>query len=124
MKQTLIALFLLATLPALAQTTATTATTSTEATAASLKDYAGTYTFPDGSPIAKFTVVEKEGIIYGEADGYGSNKLVKQTATDTYQSTSSYGSIIVFQRDPASKAITALVLKVQGQEIVAKKDAK
>jgi len=122
MKQTLIALFLLATLPALAQTTATTTTTATAAPTASLQAYVGTYTFPDGSPIAKFTVLEKDGVIYGEADGYGSNKLVKQTDTDTYQSTSSYGSIIVFTRDSGSKAVTGLVLKVQGQEIAAKKD--
>ena len=122
MKQTLIALFLLATLPALAQTTAATTTTTTTAPAASLKEYAGSYTFADGSPVAKFTIVEKDGVLYGEADGYGSNKLIKQTDTDTYQSTSSYGSIIVFTRDSGSKAVTGLVMKVQGQEIAAKKD--
>lgn len=121
MKQTLIALFLLATLPAMAQTTATPTTTATAGPAASLKDYTGTYTFPDGSPIGKFTVLEKDGVLFGEADGYGSNKLVKQTDTDTYKSTSSYGSIIVFTRDSGSKAVTGLVLKVQGQEIAAKK---
>lgn len=121
MKQTLFSLFLLASVPALAQTTATTATTAS-APATNLKEYAGTYTFADGSPIAKFTVLEKDGVLFGEADGYGSNKLVKQTEADTYQSTSSYGSIIVFQRDPATKAITGLVLKVQGQEVTAKKD--
>ncbi len=121
MKKTLILLFVLATVPALAQSTATASTTLT-AQARSLTEYAGSYTFADGSPIAKFTIVEKDGQLYGEADTYGSNKLIKQADAETYQSTSSYGSIIVFQRDPTSKAITGLVLKVQGQEVAAKKD--
>lgn len=122
MKQTLIALFLLAALPTLAQTTATASTTATAAPATSLKDYEGSYTFAEGSPIGKYIILINGASLYGEADSYGSNKLVKQPEADTFQSTSSYGSIIVFQRDPTSKAITGLVLKLQGQEGVAKKD--
>lgn len=122
MKQTLIALFLLAAVPAFAQTTASSTPAASAPAAANLKEYAGNYTFADGSPVAKFTVLEKDGEIFGEADSYGSNKLVKQSEADTYQSTSSYGSIIVFQRDPTTKAVTGLILKVQGQEVAAKKD--
>jgi len=129
MKKTLILLFVLATLPALswsalAQTTATTSTTTEAAKPGELKDLAGTYSFPDGSPVAKFIVLEKDGSIYGEADTYGSFKLEKQPETDTYKSTSSYGSIIVFSRDSGTKSVISLTLKVQGQELVASKDSK
>ncbi len=121
MKQLLLSCFLLASVPALAQTTATTQTTATAQTT-DVKEFVGNYSFADGSPIAKFIVTEKDGVLYGEADSYGSNKLLKQPETDTYQSTSSYGSIVQFERDPATKAIKGLILKVQGQEISAKKE--
>lgn len=86
-----------------------------------LKAYAGAYSFASGSPIQKFTVSTEKGDLYGEADGYGKNKLVKQAKADTYQSTSSYGSIITFVRD-ATKTITGLTLAVQGTELAARKD--
>ncbi|GAB2543688.1 DUF3471 domain-containing protein [Spirosoma aerophilum] len=89
---------------------------------ANLKAYAGSYTFASGSPIQKFTVTADKGELYGEADTYGKNKLVKQAKVDTYQSTSSYGSIITFVRDAASKAVTSLTMAVQGTELAAKKD--
>ncbi|ADB37065.1 DUF3471 domain-containing protein [Spirosoma linguale] len=89
---------------------------------ANLKAYAGSYTFASGSPIQKFTVTSEKGELYGEADTYGKNKLVKQAKADTYQSTSSYGSIITFVRDAATKAVTSLTMAVQGTELTAKKD--
>lgn len=61
------------------------------ASADSLKAYVGAYSFESGSPIQKFTVTAEKGDLFGEADAFGKNKLVKQSKTDTYQSTSSYG---------------------------------
>lgn len=87
-----------------------------------LKTYVGSYTFSSGSPLQKFTVTIEKGDLFGEADGYGKNKLVKQDKADTFQSTSSYGSIITFVRDAATKAITGLTLAIQGTELSAKKD--
>lgn len=98
------------------------ANAQTTAPADSLKAYVGTYTFPAGSPVSKFTVTADKGVLYGEADGYGTNKLVKQSKADTYQSTSSYGSIITFVRDATTKAVKELTLAAQGTELSAKKD--
>ncbi|GAB3031432.1 DUF3471 domain-containing protein [Spirosoma pulveris] len=89
---------------------------------ANLKAYAGSYTFASGSPIQKFTVTTEKGELFGEADTFGKNKLVKQAKADTYQSTSSYGSIITFVRDAATKAVTSMTMAVQGTELAAKKD--
>ena len=94
----------------------------TTPSADSLKAYVGTYTFTSGSPVSKFTVTADKGVLYGEADGYGANKLVKQPAADTYQSTSSYGSMITFLRDATTKAVTSLALSAQGNELSAKKE--
>ena len=105
-----------------ATTTATTMTTASSADTTNLSAYAGSYSFASGSPVQKFTVSAEKGDLYGEADSYGKNKLVKQAKSDTYQSTSSYGSIITFVRDAATKAITGLTLAVQGTELAAKKD--
>lgn len=87
-----------------------------------LSAYGGTYTFASGSPVQKFMVSAEKGTLYGEADSFGKNKLVKQAKADTYQSTSSYGSMITFVRDAATNAITGLTLSAQGTELVAKKD--
>lgn len=86
-----------------------------------LNAYVGTYTFSGGSPVSKFTVTADKGILYGEADGFGPNKLLKQPAADTFQSTSSYGSIITFRRDATTKAVKELTLVAQGTELSAKK---
>lgn len=98
----------------------TTPAASTDTT--SLKAYAGTYSFASGSPLQKYVITADKGDLYGEADSYGKNKLVKQTKADTYQSTSSYGSIITFVRDAATKAVTSLTMLIQGTELTAKKD--
>ena len=92
------------------------------ADSANLNAYAGIYTFPSGSPVQKFTVSTEKGELYGEADTYGKNKLVKQAKADTYQSTSSYGSMITFVKDVTNKTITGLTLSAQGTELVAKKE--
>lgn len=101
--------------------TATTAPTTASATSQSLRDYAGTYTFASGSPISNYTITVKEGELYGDA-GMGTYKLLKQEAADQYKSTSSYGSIITFTRDAATKQITGLSLAAQGQQLNATKD--
>ncbi|AKD56542.1 hypothetical protein [Spirosoma radiotolerans] len=92
------------------------------ASADSVKAYTGSYTFASGSPIQKYVITTEKGDLFGEADSYGKNKLVKQAKADTYQSTSSYGSIITFVRDAATKAVTSLTMAIQGTELTAKKD--
>ncbi len=87
-----------------------------------LSEYTGTYTFTSGSPIEKFTVTAQKGELMGEANEFGKNRLVKQAKEDTYQSTSSYGSVITFIRDVATKAVTGLTLAAQGTELTAKKE--
>ncbi len=92
------------------------------ADSANLKAYAGSYTFASGSPVQKYAITIDKGELYGEADSYGKNKLVKKAKADTYQSTSSYGSIITFVRDAATKAVTSLNMSAQGTELSAKKE--
>ncbi|MDB5241368.1 MAG: hypothetical protein JWP57_1993 [Spirosoma sp.] len=124
--KTLLTTCLLASLLAVATTISSTAQTVQPATvptpsadSTNLSAYIGVYSFNSGSPIQKFTVTTEKGELYGEADGFGRNKLVKQAKADTYQSTSSYGSIITFVRD--AKAVTGLTLAAQGTELVGKK---
>lgn len=95
---------------------------STSADSTNLKAYAGTYSFASGDPLQKYVITVDKGDLYGEADSYGKNKLVKQAKVDTYQSTSSYGSIITFVRDATTKAVTSLTMLIQGTELTAKKD--
>lgn len=92
------------------------------ASADSTKAYAGSYSFASGTPIQKYVVTAEKGELYGAADDYGKNKLVKQEKADTYKSTSSYGSIITFVRDATTKAVTGLTMAIQGSELAAKKD--
>lgn len=114
-------LTMVATIASTAQTVqpAAVPTPSSSADTTSLSAYTGVYTFNSGSPIQKFTVSTEKGVLYGEADGFGRNKLVKQAKADTYQSTSSYGSIITFVRD--AKVVTGLTLAAQGAELVGKR---
>lgn len=95
-------------------------TASTDSTA--LKAYVGTYTFGDGSPVRNYVVTLNKGDLFGQADDMGSNKLIKKEGNDTFQSTSSYGSVITFIRDTATKAVTGFKMAVQGAELNAKKD--
>ncbi|QJW89878.1 DUF3471 domain-containing protein [Spirosoma taeanense] len=99
----------------------TTPASTPAADSTTLQSYVGTYTFNSGSPIQKFTVTTEKGELYGEADDFGKNRLVKQAGADTYKSTSSYGSIITFVRDAATRTITSLTLAAQGAELTAKK---
>ena len=101
---------------------ATVPTPSADST--NLNAYVGVYSFNSGSPVEKFTISTEKGELFGEADSFGKNKLVKQAKADTYQSTSSYGSIITFVRDANAnaKAVTGLTLAAQGTELVAKKE--
>ena len=105
-----------------AQTTTTTTSAAIPAAdSTNLSAYTGAYTFESGSPVNTFAVTAEKGDLYGEADNLGKNKLLKQDKADTYQSTSSYGSIITFGRDATTKAVTGLVLSAQGTTISAKK---
>lgn len=95
---------------------------TTVADSAALNVYAGSYTFESGSPIQKFTVTTDKRELYGEADSYGKNKLIKQDKADTFKSTSSYGSVITFNRDATSKAVTGFSMAIEGATLTAKKD--
>lgn len=86
---------------------------------AGLEQYVGIYNF-DG-PLSKATVIFKENFLFSEVDSYGSNKLIPLQDADTFQSTSTYGSIYVFQRDASTKLVTGVILKLMGQEITGKK---
>ena len=122
--KTILSVMLLSSLLAMATVsnaqTAPAPATTTDSTA--LKAYVGSYTFGSGSPVSKYIITTEKGELYGEADSYGRNKLIKQAAADTYQSTSSYGSIIKFVRDAGTKAVTSLTLAAQGNDLSAKKD--
>ncbi|WP_461105699.1 DUF3471 domain-containing protein [Spirosoma koreense] len=93
---------------------------ATDSTA--LKAYAGSYSFASDSPIHKYTVTVEKGELYGAADDYGKNKLLKQDKADTFKSTSSYGSVLTFIREAGSKAVTGFSMAIQGSELAAKKD--
>jgi len=99
-----------------------TASVTVTGDSARLKSYVGSYTFGSGSPVQKFTVTVENGTLFGEADSFGKNKLIKQAKENTYQSTSSYGSMITFVWDTTTKAVTGLTLSAQGTELTAKKD--
>lgn len=85
--------------------------------------YAGTYSFPEGSPASAVTITLDKGELYGEVDGYGKYKILRQTEENSFKSTSSYGTVYIFQRD-ANKNVTGVLLQVMGQELVATKNKK
>ena len=87
----------------------------------SLAEYAGTYKMIDNGYFSEFKVTSKEGFLYGEADQNGANKLLKQDKPDTFKSTSQYGSVITFKRNPETKKITGLSLLIQDTELKAEK---
>ena len=84
-----------------------------------LAEYAGIYKFKE--QFQQVTIELKDGSLFAEVDSYGSNKINKQKEDDTFLSTSSYGTIYVFQRN-ADKKIVAVKLKLMGQEIVGEKE--
>lgn len=92
-----------------------------QADSTDLQAYAGTYEFATGSPIGQFVVKLEKGELYGEADSYGANKLLKEPKPDTFKSTSQYGSVLTFTRDATTKQITGFKMAIQGQELEAKK---
>ena len=85
----------------------------------SLDEYIGEYKMKEYFSIYKIS--KDGGFIYGEADNYGNNKLLKQKEIDTYVSTSSYGSIIIFTRDVTTKKVTGIKMILQGNEVVGTK---
>jgi hypothetical protein len=85
----------------------------------SLDEFLGEYKMKEY--FAVYKVTKDGGFLYGEADSYGNNKLLKQKEADTYISTSSYGTTIIFTRDPASKKVTGIKMLLQGNEVIGKK---
>lgn len=85
----------------------------------SLDEFLGDYKMNEYFSLYKVT--KEGGFLYGEADSYGNNKLLKQKEVDTYVSTSSYGSTITFTRDQATKKITGIKLLLQGNEVIGTK---
>ena len=86
---------------------------------AKLGDYVGTYTFTQN--FQKLTVEEKDGSLYGELDAYGKYKYNPKDEPDTFQSTSSYGTVFVFRRDPQTKAVVGVTIRLMGQEVSGEK---
>jgi hypothetical protein len=85
----------------------------------SLSEYVGEYKMSAFFSLYKITL--SGGELYGEADSYGANKLIKQKEVDTFVSTSSYGSTIIFTRDETTKKVTGLKILLQGNEVIGKK---
>jgi hypothetical protein len=83
-----------------------------------VNQYVGKYNLGNNGVIPSYTITVKDGQLYGEAEGYGAFKLVKQKDADTWQSTSSYGSMILFTRDAKTNAVTGLKLTIQGNELI------
>jgi len=82
----------------------------------SLDEYLGEYKMKEYFSVYKIT--KDGGFLYGEADSYGNNKLLKQKDFDTYVSTSSYGSTIIFTRDATSRKVTGIKMILQGNEVI------
>ncbi len=95
---------------------------ATIADSVDINQYVGRYNLGNNGVIAAYTITVKDGQLFGEAEGYGAFKLIKQKDTDTWQSTSSYGSMIVFTRDAQTKAVTGLKLIIQGNELIGKRE--
>ena len=85
----------------------------------SLDEYLGEYKMKEYFSVYKIT--KDGGFLYGEADSYGNNKLLKQKDADTYVSTSSYGSTIIFIRDTITKKVTSIKMILQGNEVIGTK---
>jgi hypothetical protein len=85
----------------------------------SLDEFVGEYKMKEY--FAAYKVTKDGGFLYGEADSYGNNKLLKQKEVDTYVSTSSYGTTIIFTRDPATKKVTGIKMLLQGNEVIGTK---
>jgi hypothetical protein len=97
-----------------AQTTAAKDTASVN-----LKDFEGVYKFKE--TFEKGVVELKGGELFAEIDAYGSNKLLKEAGKDTYKSTSSYGTVFMFQRNVEGKVI-GVKLALMGQELAGEKE--
>jgi hypothetical protein len=85
----------------------------------SLDEYLGEYKMKDFFSVYKVT--KDEGFLFGEADSFGNNKLLKQKEVDTYLSTSSYGSTIIFTRDATTKKVVGIKMILQGTEVIGTK---
>lgn len=86
--------------------------------------YAGTYTFAENGTFTKLTITVESGEIYGQVDSNDRYKLVRQPEADTFKSTSSYGSIFTFTRDPNTKAVTGFKMKIMDNNLEGTKDKK
>ncbi len=84
-----------------------------------LAEYVGNYKL--SSYIAQVVVSQRDGNLYGAADDNGEYKLVKKEGADLFQSTSSYGTMFQFKRDPITGKVNGLVLALMGQEVTGKK---
>lgn len=90
------------------------------ATLEALKEYTGEYIIKGEAPFSKYKITLVNNDLFGEADEYGANKLLKQKEADTFLSTSSYGSTIIFIRN-ADKKVIGLKIILQGNELSADK---
>ncbi len=106
-----------------AQNVVHTLSNHTYADSTDLTQFAGTYSFSAGSPASQVTITVEKGELYGEIDGYGRNKILKQNEDHIFKSTSSYGTMYIFNRE-MDKTISSVLIQVMGQELTAQKDKK
>ncbi|GAB3171452.1 DUF3471 domain-containing protein [Telluribacter humicola] len=114
MKNLLSCLFLLAVLGTFSFTTAPKYLVTSAP-----EEYAGTYQFKNTEFITNFVVKVSDGALYGEADSHGSNKLLPQDKPDVFKSTSQYGSLVTFKRDPSTRKVVGLVLHIMDTDMEA-----
>jgi hypothetical protein len=84
------------------------------------EDYAGSYKMASFFTNLKTQV--KDGALYGELDSYGQYLFKALEEADTFQSTSSYGTVFVFRRDPSTKRVVGVTVKLMGQEVTGDKE--
>lgn len=92
---------------------------SAQTASAKLSDYVGVYKFSEN--FQKLTIEEKDGTLFGELDSYGKYKYNPKDTPDTFQSTSSYGTVFVFRRDPKTNTVVGVTIKLMGQEVSGEK---
>lgn len=85
------------------------------------QEYVGKYKMAENGFITNYNITIKDGELYGAADDYGANRLIKQKDADTFLSTSQYGSTIIFQRDSDTKKVKGLKLVLQNNEMLGTK---
>jgi Domain of unknown function (DUF3471) len=98
------------------------ANTSVSANADSLEDYAGNYTFKEGSPIPSTTIkIVKDKLIAAGPDGEEFELEKVKDKTDTF-TIAELGATVTFSRN-ADKKVTGMKVSLEDGDVEATKDA-